>query len=269
MPEAAASSAPPDPQLIDRDGDARLYPMTQPEDRWSEADSRTFIDIANVAVPGRAEQFEMLLSLVPATPGEAFQAVELCCGEGIFAESLLERFPEARLIALDGSATMLDRARERLNRFGDRVQVAQFDLDSPGWLAALPGGLRYLSSSLAFHHLSGEDKRRVFGELAGKLGRGGALMIADITEPLSDVVRIAFRDLMDSIAREQSLALTGDLEAFRTFEEEEWNGFARERQPPGEMPSRLFDQLKWLEEAGLNADCFWMRAGVAIYGGYR
>jgi len=36
------------------------------------------------------------------------------------------------------------------------------------------------------------------------------------------------------------------------------------------MPYRVFDQLKWLEEAGFSAvDCFWMRAGHAIYGGYK
>jgi SAM-dependent methyltransferase len=243
--------------------------MTEPEDRWTEADSRTFIDLADVAVPGRVEMFEMMLSLVPAGPEEPFEVVELCCGEGLFAERLLERFPAARLLAMDGSPTMLEKARERLARFGDRVRIEKFDLDAPDWLERVPEELRYVSSSLAFHHLSGEDKQRLFRALAAKLEPGGALIIADVIEPASDVVRIAFRDLMDTIAKKQSLELTGDLEAFRTFEQGEWNGFALEQQPPGEMPSRLFDQMKWLEQAGLTTDCFWMRAGVAVYGGYR
>jgi hypothetical protein len=35
------------------------------------------------------------------------------------------------------------------------------------------------------------------------------------------------------------------------------------------IPDRVFEQLRWLEEAGFRAmDCFWMRAGHAVYGGY-
>lgn len=266
---AACLAPTPSFELSRRLSSARLDAMTETDSGWTEADSRTFIDIADVAVPGRAEQMEMMLSLVPAQPDTRFAVVELCCGEGIFAGRLLERFPEAQLLALDGSPTMLEQARKRLARFGGRVRIEKFDLDGTNWLETLPADLRYVSSSLAFHHLSGDDKRRLFTALAAKLEPGGALVIADVIEPGSDVVRIAFRDLMDSIAKEQSLALTGDLEVFRTFEKEEWNGFALEKQPPGEIPSRLFEQLKWLEEAGLVADCFWMRAGVAVYGGYR
>lgn len=34
------------------------------------------------------------------------------------------------------------------------------------------------------------------------------------------------------------------------------------------VPSRLLDQLKWLEEAGFQqVDVYWMQAGHAIYGG--
>jgi tRNA (cmo5U34)-methyltransferase len=244
--------------------------MTQTDSEWTEADSRTFIEVAEVAVPGRAEQFQMMLSLVPAARDERFEAVDICCGEGIFAERFLDTFPGARLLALDGSDTMLGRARERLARFRERAIVEEIDLGSEDWRERLPEGLRAVFSSLALHHLPRENKQRLFGALAAKIGPGGALLIADVVEPASDTVRIAYRDLLDAIAKEQSLALTGSLEAFRTFEEEEWNGFALEQQPPGETPSRLFDQLRWLEQAGFSlVDCFWMRAGVAVYGGYR
>jgi hypothetical protein len=36
------------------------------------------------------------------------------------------------------------------------------------------------------------------------------------------------------------------------------------------MPSPLSEQLVWLREAGFaSVDCFWLRAGHAVYGGYR
>jgi tRNA (cmo5U34)-methyltransferase len=37
---------------------------------------------------------------------------------------------------------------------------------------------------------------------------------------------------------------------------------------PVDKMSPLFDQLKWLEQAGFaSVDVFWMRAGHAIFGG--
>jgi hypothetical protein len=36
------------------------------------------------------------------------------------------------------------------------------------------------------------------------------------------------------------------------------------------MPARVFDHLTWLKQAGFGiVDCFWMRAGHAIYRDYR
>ncbi|MBI2912742.1 MAG: class I SAM-dependent methyltransferase [Chloroflexi bacterium] len=244
--------------------------MDQRPSNWTEADSHTFLDLAEVAVPSRDEQLEVLLSLVPARPDEAFAAVDLCCGEGRFAAGLLERFPRALVLALDGSEAMLDRARQRLAAFGSRAEVRRFDLDRRDWLDDLPAPLRCVVSSLALHHLHREGKRRLFRDLCPKLEPGGALLIADIVEPASEVVRLSFAAAWDAAARQRSLDLTGSLDAFRSARDQRWNPYASAELEPGETPDRLFEQLKWLEEAGFSAvDCFWMRAGFAVYGGYR
>jgi len=47
--------------------------MEERTDVWTETDSRDFLDLAEVAVPGRQEQIEMLLQLVPAAQGEDFR----------------------------------------------------------------------------------------------------------------------------------------------------------------------------------------------------
>ena len=59
-----------------------------------------------------------------------------------------------------------------------------------------------------------------------------------------------------------------DLRAYERFEELEWNLFRETEPDPIDRPSPLFDQMKWLEEAGLtDVDVFWMKAGHAIFGG--
>ena len=51
---------------------------------------------------------------------------------------------------------------------------------------------------------------------------------------------------------------------------EGWGPPETDEPEPGEMPARVCDHLTWLKEAGFkDVDCFWMRGGIAIYGGYR
>src|SRR5437870_3200251 len=97
---------------------------------------------------------------------------------------------------------------------------------------------------------------------------GGALLLADVVEPVSPAAREAFARQWEDAARAQSLALTGGLEAFERFQRDGWN-FYRGTPDPIDQPSRLDEQLRWLKAAGFaTVDCVWMRAGHAIFGGW-
>ena len=244
--------------------------MEDRTDVWTETDSHDFLDLAEVAVPGRTEQIEMLLQLVPAEEREDFQAVELACGEGLLAERLLDRFPRARLTAFDGSDVMLNAASKRLARFRDRVEVRKFELGSQAWLASAEGTLRCALSSLAIHHLTDEEKRSLYTRIAERLEPGGALLVADVVLPDNAFIRRATVEAWHRIARERSQELTGALDTYRRLAAEGWGPPETDQPEPGEMPARVFDHLTWLKQAGFGiVDCFWMRAGHAIYGGYR
>lgn len=238
-------------------------------DRWDEDTSRTYLDLADVAVPGRREQIDVLLSLVPAR-GDEFTVVDVCCGDGTLSEALLDRFSGARLLALDGSDVMRDEARQRLARFGERAEVREFSLERQQWTELIPESTRCVVSSLALHHLDDAGKRDLFRALARRLERGAALLIADIVAPASDIVRKSHRETWARAAREQSLALTGSDSLYQRTSNEGWGYYDGVADDQIDTPSRLPDQLKWLQQAGFReVDCFWLRAGFAIYGGYR
>src|SRR5919197_1302950 len=59
---------------------------------WNEADSSTFREIADVAVPRRAEMIQALVAVVPFDRSESFRIVELGSGDGRLAAALLEAF---------------------------------------------------------------------------------------------------------------------------------------------------------------------------------
>ncbi|HLZ24306.1 MAG TPA: class I SAM-dependent methyltransferase [Ktedonobacterales bacterium] len=240
------------------------------EMRWSEEDSSHFLDFDDVVVPRRAEQIATLCRLIPAQPEEPFTAVELAAGGGSLARAVLDAFPRCHYIALDGSATMRERLRTVLAPYGDRVEVGAFTIEAEDWRHTLPRPLRCVLSSLCIHHLTGDGKRALYADLAVRLEPGGALLIGDLVAPTTEHARLLFAEQWDAATREQSLAFRGALDAYQRFRETDWNHFAQTEPDPMDMPSPLFDQLVWLRDAGFTfADCFWMYAGHAIYGGYR
>lgn len=236
-------------------------------DGWLETDTHTFLDLARYAVPGRERQIEAMLSLIPATE-EPFDVLEVCCGEGLLSEAILERFPQAWVTAFDGSMSMLRRAKARCARFGVRFEAKRFDLADRSWRQARRAP-HAIVSSLALHHLDGGGKQVLFHDVQGLLTNGGALIVADIVEPASEAARAYAADAWDAAVKARSRHLDGGDRGFETFEREKWNLF-RHPDPDVDKPSTLFDQLSWLEAAGFRGvDVFWMAAGHAIFGGFK
>jgi SAM-dependent methyltransferase len=234
---------------------------------WSAESSETYRQLASVAVPAREEQVATLLSLLPFGRAEAFHVVELASGEGMLSQAILEAFPAATVLALDGEESMRQATAARLRPYGERVQVAAFDIMTDGWYDKLDS-VDVVVSSLCVHHLNGEGKRNLFAAVHERLSARGCLLIADLVLPQREETREFFAATWDRSAREQSIAQTGDTALFDLFVREHWNYYTYP--DPFDQPSPLFNQLRWLNEAGFAVvDCFWMQAGHAIYGGYR
>lgn len=232
---------------------------------WDEADSRGFIDLGRFFVPDREEQIETLLSLIPENPRHV---VELCCGEGLLAGAVLERFPNCTVQAFDGSAAMIEHARQALARHGGRFEARRFDLGDSSWREL--SGPDAVLSSLAVHHLDGDGKRALFRDMARALAPGGALLIADVVQPRTPAAAALAARAWDESVRRRSLELAGGLGPYETFRNDRWNLYADPEPDPMDQPSSVLDQLRWLEEAGLaGVDVFWMKAGHAIFGGFR
>jgi trans-aconitate 2-methyltransferase len=93
------------------------------------------------------------------------------CGSGRVTEQLLERLPHGRVVALDGSPSMIEAARERLARFGDRVEYVVADLGRP---LPIEGAVDAVLSTATFHWVSDHDA--LFRNLAAVLRPGGWLV---------------------------------------------------------------------------------------------
>jgi tRNA (cmo5U34)-methyltransferase len=232
---------------------------------WDEETSLHFIDYGRYFVPERERQNQMMVGLIPPVDRPSV-IVELCCGEGLLAEALLERYPAVTVYGLDGSQEMLKHARQRLERFGERFQGVVFDLADSSWrnFSFTP---RAVVSSLAIHHLDGPQKQALFRDVYRMLAEGGAFIVADIIEPAGETGRRLAAGGWDEVVRQRSLELDGNTAVFDSFDGQKWNTYRYPDPEDYDKPSRLFEMLKWLEQAGFGeVDVYWMRAGHALYG---
>jgi len=239
-----------------------------PVDGWSEADSATFIDYGRYYAPERELQIATVCGLIPppSGPGPAY-IVELCSGEGLLSRALLEAHPNALLHAYDGSPRMLEATRRSAGALGDRLTTHAFDLAAGDW-RGFDWPLQAVVSSLAVHHLDGPQKSRLYADMAVALAPGGALVIADLVAPAGALAVKLAAETWDEEVRRRSMALDDGLAAFVQFRDDNWNFFSDPEPDPVDKPSALYDQLRWIEAAGLvEVDVYWMKAGHAIFGG--
>jgi trans-aconitate 2-methyltransferase len=93
--------------------------------------------------------------------------VDAGCGSGRVTEQLLERLPDGRVIAVDGSAAMIEKAKERL---GDRAEYSVSDLVE----LELPDPVELVFSTATFHWIPDHDD--LFRQMRSVLKPGGRLV---------------------------------------------------------------------------------------------
>jgi trans-aconitate 2-methyltransferase len=94
-------------------------------------------------------------------------AVDAGCGSGRVTAELLERLPGGSVLAVDGSAAMIEKARERL---GDRASYLVADLAE----LELAEPVDLIFSTATFHWIPDHD--RLFGRLQAALRPAGRLV---------------------------------------------------------------------------------------------
>ncbi|WP_115329616.1 class I SAM-dependent methyltransferase [Tsukamurella paurometabola] len=100
--------------------------------------------------------------------------LDVGAGPGVFTAELARRYPDAEVIAVDGSPELLELARDRAARAGLTIETLRTDL--PGGFASLPTA-DLIWSAQTLHHIG--DQAAAVAALAGRLAHGGVLAVAE------------------------------------------------------------------------------------------
>jgi tRNA (cmo5U34)-methyltransferase len=172
------------------------------------------------------------------------RVLDLGAGTGMLARRVLDAYPDAEVVLLDGAPAMLDQARAEL---GDRAAYVEADLTGP--LPTGPWGA--IVSALAIHHLDDDAKRALFERVHHELTPGGVFVNAEqVAGPTA-----LFADHYLRWQHEQALA--------RGASDEEWEATLQRMRL--DRWATVEHQLAWLRDAGFgDADCLFKDRGFAV-----
>jgi SAM-dependent methyltransferase len=128
---------------------------------------------ADVLAEYHREVMTWVASLVPARA----RIIDLGAGTGTAALALARQLPDADVIAVDVSESMLEHIQAKARALGlaDQVRTVQADLDQP-WPAIGPADLVWAAASL--HHMA--DPAAALRQAFGTLRPGGLFVVTEI-----------------------------------------------------------------------------------------
>jgi hypothetical protein len=135
----------------------------------------------------REVRFAVMFDILESAFGDGFTVIDAACGPGSLSRRLLNRFPAARVIAVDADVMLLEMARVALAAHKHRIRVVETDLSDPSWVdqtaeavKSLGGGVpAALVSTTALHWLSPGDLAEFYGGASELLMPGGIVMNGD------------------------------------------------------------------------------------------
>ena len=209
--------------------------------------------------PVRVEMYEfyhnLALDFMPFDYGDEFRMLDLGCGTGTFVKRILDRYPRATCVAVDFSDEMMGIAEEKTRRHPDRVEFTRRDLNE-----GLPGGFgsyQLVKSFSTIHHLTDENKARIFRQIHNVLETGGWFFFMD---PMSsryddDVFRLGRRR---HVRRRKERFESAGIDIEEADRVDAIVGQTGEDSPERDRISPLAAQIEWLQAAGFRSvDHIW------------
>jgi tRNA (cmo5U34)-methyltransferase len=205
----------------------------------------------------RDMQMKSVVYAIPHPKQQPIRILDLGAGWGALAAAVLDDRPNASAVCYDGSEEMIALGRKRNAHFKDRIEFVLGPLDAPDWTKRVSGPFDAVISARALHHLTHEQRRRLFREAYGLVKPGGCFVNSDSLRAESETLKQRYRDIRQRWVNGGKESGPAEPQRVRLPHGAHYNGSMEE-------------ELSWLREAGFrDVDVFWKFTSYAVYGGFR
>ena len=225
---------------------------------------RTYDADMDIMHPLRWRMIEVALEVLPFHQTRSLRAFDLGVGTGVFSKQFLERYPNSKIVAIDGAASMLELAKLRLGNLAQRVEWILSDFQAMPTTVIKPDTFDVVISSYALHHLNAQEKLAILKSVVQAIKPSGWFLNADlVVAEAPDVERqiqeIRVEAVTDRASTEDKRFRSN--EATRQFLD---NLEATEQ----DQPQTLGKDMRILCESGItNVEVFWKEYREAVIGG--
>jgi tRNA (cmo5U34)-methyltransferase len=213
--------------------------------------------------PLRSKMADVILEVLPWSACEPLRCVDLGVGTGMLTARVLDAFPHASVLAVDGAAAMMELCRARLGAASQRVEFVISDFQSVPADRLPEESVDVVFSAYALHHLTREAKRDVIAQALRWVKPGGWFLNADLVVAQDPQVEQRVQSLREAGIVERA---NGD-RRFLTRESTRAH-LAQLEAGEGDQPLTLAEDLELARQAGLrSAEVFWKQYREAVWGG--
>lgn len=233
---------------------------------WKSAElAKMYLTDVRGAIPMAKEQINVMMKLIEMTGKEVKSFLDLGCGDGILAASILQMFPKAKGVLLDFAEPMIKAAEQKLAAYSKNLEFITFDYADPEWveLASKLAPFDVVVSGFSIHHQPDKRKRRIYSEVYGLLRRGGVFINVEHVLPKSAWVHGVFNEVfVDSIYEmkiEQGEKLSRPEVADKYYNRPDKDA---------NILAPIEKQCEWLRKIGFqDVDCYFKILELAVFGG--
>lgn len=195
--------------------------------------------------PTRAEQLDILISLLAEFVNQGEWILDLGYGSGKVEELIFERMPHSQVVGVDNSEAMAQLASERLRPYANRFNPLHGDLAELSTLQWPVSNIGAVIAIQSLHHLSAQDMQAAYRHIHSILRPGGMFLLLDRLKIDDEVVFPLFRSVWKRLDHYQGSGTAS----------QEGASFARHEtilQEEGDFPVTLETHLAWLRECGFH-----------------
>jgi len=232
---------------------------------WAKPDFvQQYRDNADIYIVERRKMYEIMKSFYRhfISNNKGPDILDLGCGDGIITHELLSIDRSIRATLIDGSDDMLQKAKERMRDYPNTLfqKISFQEILQQGQLNS---SYNFIVSAQAIHHLSRDEKSKLYEMIYAHLHPNGFFLNIDVIIGPADSLEQWYMQLWKEWMEIEKTA--------QGIEGEPFNDVISRYKEAGEnRPDTLEVQINMLKDIGFsNVDCYYKYGIFAIFGGMK
>ena len=217
------------------------------------------------AIPLASEQLDIVMRLISKAEKPTGTFLDIGCGDGVLAATILERYQGMKGVCLDFSEPMLDAAQEKLKEYSTNLKFILLDYGERNWTQRVEAMTTFdlVVSGFSIHHQPDERKKELYNEIFDLLVPGGLFLnIEHVLSPTKWIESVFDNQFIDNLYQ---MHLTFEPETTREKVAQE---YYRRPDKEANILAPVEKQCDWLREIGFgDVDCYFKVFELAIFGG--